>query len=60
MNDLVNRAIEYATQAHAPIDQRRKYSNQPYDVHLKSVANLIREVVDDDEMVDVMVPLLHC
>jgi hypothetical protein len=51
MKDLVTRAIEYATQAHARIDQRRKYSNQPYDVHLKSVANLIREVVDDDEMV---------
>jgi hypothetical protein len=51
MNKLVSRAIEYATQAHARIDQRRKYSNQPYDVHLKSVANLIREVVDDDEMV---------
>lgn len=51
MNDLITRAIDYATQAHARIDQRRKYSNQPYDVHLKSVANLIREVVDDDEMV---------
>ena len=51
MKDLVTRAIDYATQAHARIDQRRKYSNQPYDVHLKSVANLIREVVDDDEMI---------
>ena len=51
MKDLVTRAVEYATQAHARIDQRRKYSNQPYDVHLKSVANLIREVVDDDEMI---------
>ena len=51
MSDLVTRAVEYATQAHARIDQRRKYSNQPYDVHLKSVANLIREVVDDDEMI---------
>ncbi len=51
MTDLLTHAIEYATQAHARIDHRRKYSNQPYDVHLKSVANLIREVVDDDEMV---------
>ncbi|MET0029131.1 MAG: HD domain-containing protein [Candidatus Thiodiazotropha sp.] len=51
MNDLISRAIHYATQAHARIDQRRKYSNQPYDVHLKAVAQLVREVVDDDEMV---------
>ncbi|MET0068063.1 MAG: HD domain-containing protein [Candidatus Thiodiazotropha sp.] len=51
MNDLIARAIQYATQAHARIDQRRKYSNQPYDVHLKAVARLVGEVVDDDEMI---------
>ncbi|MCU7812654.1 MAG: HD domain-containing protein [Candidatus Thiodiazotropha sp. (ex Notomyrtea botanica)] len=51
MNDLLLRAIEYATQAHARIDQRRKYSNQPYDVHLKAVANLVREVADDTHMI---------
>ncbi|MCU7844373.1 MAG: HD domain-containing protein [Candidatus Thiodiazotropha sp. (ex Monitilora ramsayi)] len=51
MNDLVSHAIEYATQAHARIDQRRKYSNQPYDVHLKAVANLVREVAGDKHMI---------
>ena len=51
MTDLVERARRYATEAHARIDQRRKYSNQPYDVHLRSVAALVAEVADDPEMI---------
>ncbi len=51
MTDLIARASAYATQAHARIDQRRKYSSQPYDVHLKSVAELVAEVSDDPEMI---------
>jgi hypothetical protein len=51
MNDFVEQARLYATEAHARIDQRRKYSNQPYDVHLRSVAALVAEVTDDDEMI---------
>jgi len=51
MKDLVQRAREFATSAHQRIDQRRKYSHQPYDVHLKSVASLVAEVSDDPEMI---------
>ncbi len=47
MNDLVRRAREFATGAHKRIDHRRKYTNQPYDAHLKSVAALVAEVTDD-------------
>jgi hypothetical protein len=38
MSDLVNRAIRFAKETHQRIDQRRKYSNQPYSVHLEQVA----------------------
>ncbi len=51
MNDLIQRAREFATSAHKRIDQRRKYNNRPYDVHLKSVASLVAEVGGDEEMV---------
>jgi hypothetical protein len=49
--DLVRKAREFATGAHQRIDQRRKYTNQPYEVHLKSVAKLAASVTDDTEMV---------
>lgn len=49
--DLIQRARDFATQAHKRIDQRRKYSNQPYDAHLKAVAGLVAEVTDDTEMI---------
>lgn len=48
---LVERASRYATEAHARIDQRRKYSNQPYDVHLRRVAALVAEVTDDESVI---------
>ncbi len=51
MKDLVQRAREFATSAHKRIDQRRKYNDRPYDVHLKSVASLVAEVGGDEEMV---------
>ena len=47
-DDLIARAREFATAAHERIDQRRKYTNQPYHEHLKSVATLVGEVADDD------------
>ncbi|RLA42026.1 MAG: bifunctional (p)ppGpp synthetase/guanosine-3',5'-bis(diphosphate) 3'-pyrophosphohydrolase [Gammaproteobacteria bacterium] len=50
MNEIIDKARDYATQAHARIDQRRKYSNQAYDVHLKKVAELVEEVTDDPHM----------
>lgn len=46
-DDLVRRAAAYSTQAHERIDQRRKYSNQPYANHLKAVADILATVSDD-------------
>ncbi len=51
MSDLIAQAKAFATQAHARIDQRRKYSHQPYDVHLKAVAALVSEVAGDPHMI---------
>lgn len=53
MNDLIARARQFATEAHERIDQRRKYTNQPYQEHLKSVAGLVAGVTDDPEVIAV-------
>jgi hypothetical protein len=50
MADLVANARRFATLAHQRIDHRRKYSKQPYDVHLKAVAQIVASVSDDPEM----------
>ncbi len=49
--DLIQKARYYATQAHKRISHRRKYTDQPYDIHLKAVAELVSTVVDDPEMI---------
>ena len=41
MDDLVTRAEKYAISAHGRIDQRRKYTNQAYDAHLKAVVDIL-------------------
>jgi hypothetical protein len=51
MSNLVNRARKYATEAHQRINQRRKYNNEPYHVHLHAVAKLVESVSDDAEMI---------
>jgi len=51
MSELIDRAKTFATRAHQRIDQRRKYNDQPYDVHLEAVARLVTSVTDDEEMV---------
>ena len=50
-SDLVERARHFATQAHRRIDQRRKYTSQPVEVHLKAVAGIVAEVTDDPETI---------
>ncbi|OEU61884.1 MAG: hypothetical protein BA870_05955 [Desulfuromonadales bacterium C00003094] len=50
MNDLIERARQFATQAHERINQQRKYTQQPYTVHLKNVAEKVATVSDDPEM----------
>jgi hypothetical protein len=49
--NIIDQARLFATQAHKRIDHRRKYSNQPYDVHLKAVADIVETVTDDPEMI---------
>lgn len=49
--DLIQRARVFATRAHGRIDHRRRYSNQPYEVHLKAVAALVAEYTGDPEMI---------
>jgi hypothetical protein len=51
MSELVERARAYATRAHKRIEHRRKYSDQPYDVHLEAVAKLVATVSDDAETI---------
>ncbi|WP_455201394.1 HD domain-containing protein [Kaarinaea lacus] len=51
MAELIKRAKVYAREAHQRIDQRRKYSNLPYHVHLEAVAKLVASVTDDEEMI---------
>lgn len=51
MSDLVERARDYATRAHQRIDHRRKYSHQPYQIHLEAVAELVTRVSDDPEVI---------
>lgn len=46
---LVYRAKNFAEKAHA--EQRRKYTGEPYSVHLREVARLCAEVGADDEVV---------
>ena len=51
MYELIQRAKNFATSAHQRIGHRRKYSDQPYQVHLESVARMVASVSDDAEMI---------
>ena len=48
---VVELAAEYAEAAHASIDQRRKYSNEPYIVHPRAVATIVATVTEDQAMI---------
>lgn len=41
-HDLVQRAKVFATETHQRIGHRRKYTDQPYEVHLKAVAQIVK------------------
>jgi hypothetical protein len=51
LQELVKKAGCYATSAHARINQLRKYTLQPYDVHLRAVAGLVASVSGDEAMI---------
>ncbi len=50
MNDLVEQARRFANQAHERISHQRKYTRQPYAVHLKNVVEKVATVTDDPEV----------
>ena len=50
MTDLLNRARDYASYAHARINHKRKYTGQPYQVHLKSVVRILRQVTENPQV----------
>ena len=49
--DLIERARRYASAAHRNVGQLRKYSGQPYEEHLRRVADIVAGVTDDAEMI---------
>lgn len=53
--NIVGKALDFATQAHG--DQKRKYTGESYTVHLVEVMNIVRTVVQDDDML--AAALLH-
>lgn len=57
MTDLISRADVFAAAAHASIDQRRKYTGDPYIVHPRRVAQTVKETGARDEAV--AAALLH-
>lgn len=57
MNSLLQRADAFAALAHGSINQRRKYTNEPYIVHPRAVAQLVRSVPHREEML--VAALLH-
>ena len=51
MSDVVSKAAHYAKAAHVSIDQRRKYTNEPYIVHPQAVARIVASVTDDQSTI---------
>lgn len=56
-SDLESRALAFAKAAHESIDQRRKYTGEPYIVHPMAVAGLVKSVPHSEAMV--AAALLH-
>lgn len=55
--NLEERALAFAKAAHESVDQRRKYSNEPYIVHPIAVAEIVRSVRHTPTMI--AAALLH-
>jgi hypothetical protein len=51
MSDLVERARAHAVEAHRRINHTRKYTKEPYDTHLRAVAEIVEQVGGDEEMI---------
>lgn len=50
MKTLEQRACDFATKAHERVKQKRKYTEDPYIVHPMAVAETVRSVPHDEEM----------
>lgn len=50
-NSIVDKAAKFAAAAHAFIDQRRKYTGEPYINHPAQVAGLVGSVTSDKAMI---------
>lgn len=50
MKTLETRAKEFASYHHARINQRRKYTGEPYITHPEAVAEIVRAVPHTEEM----------
>ena len=50
-NTIISKAAQVAERAHASIDQRRKYTNEPYIVHPRSVAAIVSSVTVEASMI---------
>lgn len=50
-DDIAAEALRFATEAHASIDHRRKYTGEPYIVHPVAVAKIVRTVPHDENMI---------
>lgn len=51
IRNLEERALAFAKAAHESIDQRRKYTNEPYIVHPIAVAEIARSVPHTSDMI---------
>jgi hypothetical protein len=47
---LVEKARDFAVQAHKSMNHRRKYTEAPYSVHLQNVVDLVASVTDEAEV----------
>ena len=51
MMTIIERAELFATAAHGATGQKRKYTDEPYVIHLREVALLVAEHGGDDAMI---------
>ena len=56
-SELEERALAFASEAHGSINQRRKYTGEPYIVHPIAVAEIVRSVPHTEAMI--AAALLH-
>jgi len=48
--DILEKAKSFAVNAHESINQKRKYTDEPYYVHCGRVVKILSEVINDEEI----------